>query len=81
MEGHNPFSVLDKNRSEFTFSLYFYVIVTILHWRDPQICIRLQGNYSLKRPPPPMLIIPQIFIEQRWATVYRFMCNRMLQRD
>ena len=32
-----------------------------------------QGNYSLRR--PPKLIIPQIFIEQRWATGNRFMCN------
>ena len=32
-----------------------------------------QGNYSLRR--PPKLIIPQIFIEQRWATENRFMCN------
>ena len=29
-----------------------------------------QGNYSLRR--PPKLIIPQIFIEQRWATVIEF---------
>ena len=34
-----------------------------------------QGNYSLRR--PPKLIIPQIFIEQRWATVYRFMCKQI----
>ena len=33
--------------------------------------IEKQGNYSQRR--PPKLIIPQIFIEQRWATVYRFM--------
>ena len=32
-----------------------------------------QGNYSLRR--PPKLIIPKIFTKQRWATVYRFMCN------
>ena len=29
-----------------------------------------QGSYSLRR--PPKLIIPQIFIEQRWATVIEF---------
>ena len=29
-----------------------------------------QGNYSLRR--PPKLIIPQIFIEQRWATKYHW---------
>ena len=29
-----------------------------------------QGNYSLRR--PPKLIIPQIFIEQRWATIYLY---------
>ena len=34
-----------------------------------------QGNYSLRR--PPKRIIPQIFIEQRWATVYRFMCKQI----
>merc|ERR1712004_380885 len=34
-----------------------------------------QGNYSLRR--PPKLIIPQIFIEQRWATVYKFMCKQI----
>ena len=34
-----------------------------------------QGNYSLRR--PPKLIIPQIFIEQRWTTVYRFMCKKI----
>ena len=34
-----------------------------------------QGNYSLRR--PPKLIIPKIFTKQRWATVYRFMCNRI----
>ena len=34
-----------------------------------------QGNYSLRR--PPKLIIPQIFIEQRWATVYRFICKQI----
>ena len=33
------------------------------------------GNYLLRR--PPKLIIPQIFIEQRWATVYRFMCKQI----
>ena len=32
-----------------------------------------QGNYSLGR--PPKLIIPKILTKQRWATVYRFMCN------
>ena len=31
---------------------------------------RKQGNYSLRR--PPKLIIPQIFTEQRWATVIEF---------
>ena len=30
-----------------------------------------QGNYSLRR--PPKLTIPHMFIEQKWATVYRFM--------
>ena len=34
-----------------------------------------QGDYSLRR--PPKLIIPQIFIEQIWANVYEFMCNRI----
>ena len=34
-----------------------------------------QGNYSLRR--PPKLIIQKIFTKQRWATVYRFMCNRI----
>ena len=34
-----------------------------------------QGNYSLRR--PPKLIIPQIIIEQRWTTVYRFMCKKI----
>ena len=34
-----------------------------------------QGNYSLRR--PPKLILPQIFIEQRWATVYSFMCKQI----
>ena len=34
-----------------------------------------QGNYSLRR--PPKLIIPQIFIEQRRATVYSFMCKQI----
>ena len=29
-----------------------------------------QGSYSLRR--PPKLIIPQIFIEQRWATIYHW---------
>ena len=38
-----------------------------------------QGNYSLRR--PPKLIIPQIFIEQRWATVYRFTCNLICIRQ
>ena len=52
-------------------------------WRKRNFCIFLvfdlraidieQGNYSLRR--PPKLIIPQIFIEQRWATENRFMCN------
>ena len=34
-----------------------------------------QGNYSLRR--PPKLIIQKIFNKQKWATVYRFMCNRI----
>jgi len=37
--------------------------------------LKKQGNYSLRR--PPKLIIPQIFIEQRWTTVYRFMCKKI----
>ena len=44
-----------------------------------KICDRKQGNYSLRR--PPKLIIPQIFIEQRWATVYRFMCNICISKQ
>ena len=38
-----------------------------------------QGNFSLRR--PPKLIIPQIFIEQRWATVYRFMCKQICKSN
>ena len=34
-----------------------------------------QGNDSLRR--PPKLIIQKIFNKQKWATVYRFMCNRI----
>ena len=37
-----------------------------------------QGNYSLRR--PPKLIIPQTIIEQRWATVYRYMCDKICIR-
>ena len=44
-------------------------------FRPPQNNQSEQGNYSLRR--PPKLIIPQIFIEQRRATVYSFMCKQI----
>ena len=44
-------------------------------WKKRCSCLIKQGNYSLRR--PPKLIIPKIFTKQRWATVYRFMCNRI----
>ena len=38
-----------------------------------------QGNYSLRR--PPKLVIPKAVIGQRWATVYRFMCNSIYKKQ
>ena len=60
-----------------TTSLTLYIMIRIEflvksipgHRREFFQCCK-QGNYSLRR--PPKLIIPQIFIEQRWATVIEF---------
>merc|ERR1712209_256942 len=54
-----------------------FPLINIQTRENKGIIIRIyvkQGNYSLRR--PPKLIIPQIFIEQRWTTVYRFMCKK-----
>ena len=42
------------------------MVISVFHKNT----FKKQGNYSLRR--PPKLIIPQIFIEQRWATVIEF---------
>ena len=61
----NSFLCTPLDHFQLTFCLQSPVHCNIVKYK--------QGDYSLRR--PPKLIIPKIFTKQRWATVYRFMCN------
>ena len=66
---------IKTSTAKWVFQLHnvFIILPTSITMRGLVLSYK-QGNYSLRR--PPKLIIPKIFIDQRWATIHRFMCHQ-----